>query len=209
MADEVEVLSYRELADRLGISPDAARNRANRKARTGAWRIVPGNHPSERVRVEVPAADLVRAQPVSRPIRIRRVSPAINQAGSAPGQAAASEALDRANARMERMTSLLLECQTVLVQAQRRLDEKDVLLAVARQQREKIRADAAERIIQAKTQIIRIQEMHKLDAMELRAAERRELGTKAELDRALSDVASLSRLVERFRRRPWWSRLLG
>ena len=58
MADELIQLGYRELADRLGISPDAARMKAKRAAKTGRWRIIQGNHPSDRVLVEIPASEL-------------------------------------------------------------------------------------------------------------------------------------------------------
>lgn len=56
--NNVEKLSYRELGERLGISPDGATMKAKRKAKEGAWRIVPGNHPSDRVVAEIPANDL-------------------------------------------------------------------------------------------------------------------------------------------------------
>lgn len=58
MVEELIALSYRELAERLGISPDAARMKAKRAAKSGRWRIIPGNHPSDRVMVELPAAEL-------------------------------------------------------------------------------------------------------------------------------------------------------
>lgn len=59
MAAETVSLTYRELAERLGISPDAARMKAKRAVKNGRWRIIPGNHPSDRVLVEIPAADIV------------------------------------------------------------------------------------------------------------------------------------------------------
>jgi hypothetical protein len=49
MSDTVP-LKYRELGERLGLSPDSARIKAKRRK----WQIVPGNHPSEPVRVLVP-----------------------------------------------------------------------------------------------------------------------------------------------------------
>ena len=58
MTEEVLQLGYRELAERLGISPDAARMKAKRAVKSGRWRIIPGNHPSDRVLVEIPAAEL-------------------------------------------------------------------------------------------------------------------------------------------------------
>ncbi|WP_126174616.1 hypothetical protein [Altericroceibacterium xinjiangense] len=58
MDGETIQLGYRELAERLGISADAARMKAKRAAKRGRWRIIPGNHPSDRVLVELPLADL-------------------------------------------------------------------------------------------------------------------------------------------------------
>lgn len=64
MADELIQLGYRELAERLGISPDAARMKAKRAAKSGRWRIIPGNHPSDRVLVEIPAEELTEPERV-------------------------------------------------------------------------------------------------------------------------------------------------
>jgi hypothetical protein len=49
MSDAIP-LTYRELAERLGLSPDSARIKAKRRK----WQAIPGNHPSEPVRVLVP-----------------------------------------------------------------------------------------------------------------------------------------------------------
>lgn len=57
MADDALKLTYRELAERLGISPDAARMKAKRAVKAGRWAIIPGNHPNDPVRVEMPADD--------------------------------------------------------------------------------------------------------------------------------------------------------
>jgi uncharacterized small protein (DUF1192 family) len=66
MSEELIQLGYRELADRLGISPDAARMKAKRAAKTGRWRIIQGNHPSDRVLVEIPASELNAPERVGR-----------------------------------------------------------------------------------------------------------------------------------------------
>jgi chromosome segregation ATPase len=59
MTDTVR-LTYRELAERLGIEPDSARIKARRHAKSGRWKLIPGNHPGATATVEVPVADLVR-----------------------------------------------------------------------------------------------------------------------------------------------------
>src|SRR3954451_8626026 len=47
-------VTYREIAERFGIGVEGARLKAKRRAAKGLWRIVPGNHPQDVVRVEVP-----------------------------------------------------------------------------------------------------------------------------------------------------------
>jgi type IV secretory pathway VirB10-like protein len=48
-------LTYRELAARLGKTPDAARVLAKRRAEKGEWKIIEGNHPQDAKYVELPA----------------------------------------------------------------------------------------------------------------------------------------------------------
>lgn len=62
-ADKLQ-LTYRELAERLGISPDAARMKAKRAVKAGRWRIIAGNHPSDPVRVEISVSDVILPEPV-------------------------------------------------------------------------------------------------------------------------------------------------
>jgi predicted RNase H-like nuclease (RuvC/YqgF family) len=56
--DDPVSLTYRELAERLGISIEAARIRV-RRAR---WTIIPGNHPADPVHVLVPAKVVEKLQ---------------------------------------------------------------------------------------------------------------------------------------------------
>jgi hypothetical protein len=58
MADGFYRLTYRDIAERLGISPDAARMKANRKAKAGAWRLLPDEAPGGERLVEIPSAEL-------------------------------------------------------------------------------------------------------------------------------------------------------
>jgi len=58
MADGFYRLTYRDIAERLGISPDAARMKANRKAKAGHWRLLPDETPGQERLVEIPAADI-------------------------------------------------------------------------------------------------------------------------------------------------------
>ena len=51
-------LTYKELAERIGVSADAARMKAKREAKKGRWKIMAGNHPSDKVTVIIPDSDL-------------------------------------------------------------------------------------------------------------------------------------------------------
>jgi predicted transcriptional regulator len=50
--------TYRELAEAFGMTVDAARMKAKRAEKSGRWRIIEGNHPSDTKFVELPASDL-------------------------------------------------------------------------------------------------------------------------------------------------------
>src|SRR5687768_8379531 len=59
-------VTYREIAERFGIGIEGARLKAKRRSAKGLWRIVPGNHPQDVVRVEVPEDEWANPN-VSRP----------------------------------------------------------------------------------------------------------------------------------------------
>lgn len=112
------------------------------------------------------------------------------------------DALALSRRRIEQLTHLLLRAQDVLISAQNKLAEKDrELLAAAAQ------------LIAAKQELVEAKEAHRRDGMELTAAEMRELGTKAELERAMSDILMLQREVEKLRRQEqsvsWLGRMFG
>ncbi len=200
MQNDLEQLSYRDLAERLGISPDAARMKAKRKARAGLWRIIPGNHPSERVLIEVPATDLNGT-----PERVGREQPHRAEGERSPRtpdpereNALAEQllaGLREAQDRIRHLTDQLVDAKDVLVSAYDKLNSINHDLAAAQVE-----------VLAAKKETLDAKEMHRRDAMELTAAEMREMGTKAELERALADVAVLEGQVT-LSRRPWWRRL--
>lgn len=113
MTEEVLQLGYRELAERLGISPDAARMKAKRAVKSGRWRIIPGNHPSDRVLVEIPAAELNEPERVGgdQPERVARRTqgrtPERTEADAITGQMVA--ALQSAQDRIRELTDQLTE----------------------------------------------------------------------------------------------------
>lgn len=51
-------LTYKQLAERIGVSVDAARMKAKREVKKGRWQIIAGNHPSDKVTVVIPDSDL-------------------------------------------------------------------------------------------------------------------------------------------------------
>ncbi len=54
MADGFYRLTYRDIAERLGISPDAARMKANRKAKAGQGPLLPDEKQGQDHLVQVP-----------------------------------------------------------------------------------------------------------------------------------------------------------
>lgn len=64
MAEETVRMLYKEIAEALGISNDAARMKAKRAVKNGRWRIIPGNHPNDPVLVELPTEDLAKGERV-------------------------------------------------------------------------------------------------------------------------------------------------
>ena len=163
-------LSYRELADRLGISADEARMKAKTKNKAGLWRIIPGNHPSDQLLVELPASELVRC-----------VGQEHLMQGS-PEQSSRTTEPEQANVTTDRLRTSLSEAVALLRPAQ-------------------------EQIERLHAQLIQAKELHQRDAMELAAAEMREVGTKAELERALADLAALKQRAlgqEKRQQRAWW-----
>jgi flagellar biosynthesis GTPase FlhF len=166
MDSDLAKLSYRDLAERLGISADAARMKAKRKVKAGLWRIIPGNHPSDKVMVELPAADLTERVGGERSERV------------IPERLPRTNQPERVNADSDRLLDALSEAVSLLRPAQEHI----------------------ERLHQ---QLIEAKEAHQRDAIDLTAAEMREMGTKAELERALFDVAALKRQIAALRR-PWW-----
>lgn len=133
--------------------------------------IVPGNHPSDGVLIEVPLADLNGT-----PELVGDEQPQ----GVAPERLPRTRTPERENALAEQMLASLTEAQG--------------------------------RIHNLTEQLLNAKEAHRRDAMELAPAEMRELGTKAELERALVDVEVLKkqlRLLMAEQRRSWWRRVFG
>jgi hypothetical protein len=61
------LLTYVELGERFGITPDSARLKAKRKASRGEWQVVPPNREGGPSRVRVPLGDLPEHPPERSP----------------------------------------------------------------------------------------------------------------------------------------------
>jgi hypothetical protein len=193
--NDIARLSYRELAEHLSISPDAARMKAKRKIKAGLWRLIPGNHPSDRVTVEIPANDL-DVQP-SRGGTVRPAQRAEQTPEHAPNiTERLLDELAAARARNDHLTDRLIEAKDVLGTAYDKLITLNQELVSARID-----------LIAAKDEVIKAKDAHKRDERELAAAEMREMGTKAELERANADAVLLKRQLGAVARRPWLERL--
>ena len=189
---EKERLSYRDLAKRLGISPDAARMKAKRKEKAGLWRVIPGNHPSDPVTVELPSNDIGVQRSRGRTVRPEQITEHLPNIAER-----LLDELAAARARNDELTDKLVEAKDVLVTAYDKLISLNQELVAARIE-----------LIAAKDDVIAAKEAHQRDEHELVAVEMREMGTKAELERALADLVRLEhgRSQVTRRQRAWWRR---
>ncbi|WP_426268124.1 hypothetical protein [Sphingomonas sp. LHG3443-2] len=167
MADDTIRLTYRELADRLGLSLDAAKMKARRAAKAGQWRLVPGNYPNAPVTVELPTAAITPA--------------ATHPPQQRPEQSPATPGGNRGDDRDTRLLAALSEAVG--------------LLRPAHDQIERLTA-----------QLMEAKDAHARDRAELVAAEMREMGTKAELERALRDISQLKTQLSGGKAKPFWRR---
>jgi hypothetical protein len=106
-----------------------------------------------------------------------------------------------ARARNDHLTDRLIEAKDVLGIAYDKLIMLNQELVSAR-----IELIAAkDEVVAAKDKVVAAKGAHQRDAVDLAAAEMREMGTKAELERALDDVAVLKEQLRLARqRRSWW-----
>ena len=104
-------LTYKQLADRINVSVDAARMKAKREAKKGRWQIIAGNHPSDKVTVIIPESDLN-----AKPERVGTDAP--ERYGYTKGRTHKPEQDDKlftlyteAQQRIQTLTDQLLEAQ--------------------------------------------------------------------------------------------------
>lgn len=113
-------LTYRQLGERLGIKPHAARMKASRAVAKGRWQIIPGNHPNDSVLVELPSAD---AMPRALHVTPSTIAPARDSSHEPAQTHAQIEALTAAHARIAELTDRLL------VEVEARQQDREALAA--------------------------------------------------------------------------------
>jgi len=193
-------MTYRQLASQLGIGVDAARHKAKRRK----WPIKPGNHPSEPVRVQVPASELIPDRSPGDHIGDPRSIP-----GGSPDDPPGITRLipDRSPPRSDIPPSLVTNIFTEL---HRQIAIKD---AAFEQERSNNRQEIARIDTLYKTSLDRLLAqitierallLERIDNAELRAekAEDRAEKTEKRLDQILNELL-------RFRKISWWRRLTG
>jgi hypothetical protein len=174
MSDTVP-LTYRELGERLGLSPDSARIKAKRRK----WQMIPGNHPSEPVRVLVPIEFLSEERTPERKAGDRTLIAPSDNTGEINALREHVQAL-REDLRRER-TDHTAERERWREDLTRERAGREADREVLREQLEQLRADLAGRLDTA----------------------HRERGDEAarlrqEIDTLRTELA-----------RPWWRRLIG
>jgi hypothetical protein len=214
MKEEMVCLSYRELAERLRVSPDAARMKAKRKAKAGLWRIIPGNHPLDRVTIELPLTDLNSSSAkgeADAPVAPERTPKSIGPQRPEREHERADElyvfieGLLAAQSRTEHLTDQLQEAHAAHAKTVARLHaEINALAADIRAEKEAHLGTA----IDLGQQLRAEQNAHNQDAIALAAAQTRETAVSAELERAREAAAQLQAKIEQLQR-PWWKKLTG
>ena len=179
-------VTYREIAERFGIGIEGARLKAKRRSAKGLWRIVPGNHPQDVVRVEVPEDEWANPN-VSRPTPPHEGAPTRPPTILPPHDPQRKDANDleglvaiisQLTAQSQAMTDRLIQAECSKAEA-----EKNTAVAqVALQEMEK--------------RFTAMQEQH---LSQLKALRER---MDAETSKAWANLA-------KWKARPWWRRLAG
>jgi hypothetical protein len=206
-------VTYREIAERFGIGIEGARLKAKRRAAKGVWRIIPGNHPLDAVRIEMPESDFgsvpqrgpphatVEGTPTSRPPHDPERQ---DQRRDTHDLDALVEIVSQLTAQTQAITDRLIEAERARADA-----ERDSAV---------VRAE----LKSAETRLMALQESHLSELKALRdrletdvgQARAQESGLRDQLTRAMesaaddkarADAAALELLA--WRARPWWRRL--
>ena len=206
---ELVRVTYREMADRFGIGIEGARLKAKRRAAKGLWRIIPGNHPQDPIRIEMPAADFL---PPNTSLRCGEPHKADVGVPTSPTEAP----LQAPNSRDPNDLAVLVEVVSRLTAQAADLTERLLQAEQGRAGAETEAAVARERAegLQAQLEGLRaVLDVERRQAGELRrerdhALERisRHL---ADLARAEHDRDRAAEALAAHLALPWWRRLFG
>lgn len=204
---ELIQVTYREIAERFGIGIEGARIKAKRRAAKGEWRLIPGNHPQDIVRVEMPAEEFRLG--ANRPQRSSPHERAEGEPTLAPQQdpqrkdtndlEALVEVVSRLTAQSHSMTERLIEAERLRAEAQR---DTAITQAEMKVIEERVAVLQEQHLIELKS----VRERMATEAGQLNQlieqAEVRERDLRARLEEMEDNLASM-------RARPWWRRLVG
>ena len=192
---ETESLTYRDLAERLGITVNSARIKARRRK----WRVMPGNHPLDPARVEVPTDFLSRVAP-----------PSVGDSGATPMSSGDTPAESPPVTGGATLVSPVTGDLVPLAKAWEMVAETvaseraraDAQAARQLAERDSLHLGHVERLM-AQAAAERSLWLERVDAAELRAER-----VEQRLDHVLDVLLSERRQLAPEPRRPWWRRWL-
>ena len=221
-ADDRIVVTLRDISEAAGISVDGARARAKRRAKEGRWRILPTNHPQDPLRIEMPQEDLDvgSMRPLTGP---NGSHPTANEKGSSRSEDAAQGNEEDNNSSHEapnvvavlqaRIDDLINRCDRAEDRADKLANELSSLatrLADTERQKGEVEKQAALSAAEVGHLQARIEAEMKAHREEL---ERHRKMASSELDRVRMEgereAAEMQSIIDEWRARPWWRRLLG
>jgi hypothetical protein len=180
--NRIVTATYREIAERFGIGIEGARIKAKRRAAKGIWRVIPGNHPQDIIRVEIPEGEWNNPQR----------SPTHNPNDGAPTPMPPQE-VERRDAND---IDALVELISQLTAQSATMTDRLVDAEKGRAEAERDAAITKAALVGAEARLAELQEQH-LDAL------------KDLRERMTGEVhAARSELAE-WKARPWWKRLAG
>jgi hypothetical protein len=201
-----EWLTYKELAQRLGVGIDSARIKAKRRK----WPIKPGNHPSEPVRVQVPVTFLAPERtPSASQGSTPRALPS-NLTSAPPSAPLVMVSVEIVRELQDRHREQVEQLRADMAAQQARHDAETARQLAAR---DSLHLDTLGRL-QAQAAAERSLWLERIDAAELRS-ERLEQRLDQVLDQLLQQRQPVASQVEQGERlpepehEPWWRRLFG
>jgi hypothetical protein len=180
--NRVVTATYREIADRFGIGIEGARIKTKRRAAKGLWRIIPGNHPQDIIRVEIPEEEWNSPQR----------SPAHTPNEGTPTPPPQQEAERKNTNDMEALVEIIPHLTAQLSAMTERL----IVSEKGRAEAERDAAIAQAALASAEARLTDMQEQHLSELKELRDR------MEAESNKARSELAD-------WKARSWWRRLAG